>query len=181
MHSQARKAVFLDRDGVLVRERGDYNYLPSHFSLNRAIVPDLRWLAAQGYLLLVITNQSGIAKGIYTHGHVRRFHRRLHAALLAEGVTITDFFYCPHHPSVSSCLCRKPAPGLYRKAMAMYHIDPDRSLAFGDQPRDVEAARAAGIRRAFLVPANPASLRAYIRGPEGNRWEDGKGADSASG
>ncbi len=163
MTGGSRKAVFLDRDGVLVEERGDYNYLPAHFRLNRAIVPDLRAFVRAGYLLIVITNQSGIAKGIYTHAHVRRFHERLRKALAEEGAPVTGFFYCPHHPSVSACLCRKPAPGLFQKALAMYDVDPGASLAFGDQPRDIAAARAAGIRRAFLVAPNPSSLQQYMK------------------
>ncbi len=158
-----RKAVFLDRDGVLVRERGEFNYLPTHLELNRAVVEDLQAFQQAGYLLIVITNQSGVARGIYTEDHVRRFHRLLASRLEAEGVRIIDFFYCPHHPSVSRCLCRKPAPGLYLKAMAMYDIDPSESVAFGDMARDIEAARAAGVVRAFQVPPNPSSLRAYMK------------------
>jgi len=145
-----------------VRERGAFNYLPTHLHLNLDIIDDLRAFQSAGFLLLVITNQSGVARGIYTERHVQHFHRLLAHQLQMRGVVIDGFFYCPHHPSISKCLCRKPAPGLLLKAMAIHGIDPAASLAFGDMDRDIEAARSAGIRRAFKVPSNPDSLRRYV-------------------
>src|SRR5688572_20594320 len=102
------KAVFLDRDGVLIEERGTYNYLPQHIVLNQSAGEALSRLKKAGYLLIVITNQSGIAKGIYGHKDVLNAHKLIQQQLEAFDVQLDDIYYCPHHPEVTQCLCRKP-------------------------------------------------------------------------
>ncbi|NLJ06234.1 MAG: HAD family hydrolase [Sphingobacteriales bacterium] len=160
------KAIFFDRDGVIISERGDYNFLPEHIDFVEDIVESCQILQEKGYLLIVITNQAGIAKRRYQHKHVMQMHKIISNFFKSYGVHIHDFFYCPHHESTSRCLCRKPGTLLLEKAIAMYQIDPKQSFLIGDSPRDVEAAENAGIR-ALLIEKNT-SLLPYI----GNKFFD---------
>src|SRR5947207_2404122 len=111
------KAIFLDRDGVINKERGDYNYLLEDFILNDIAEPLLEF-QKRGYLLIVISNQSGIGKGLYTHEQVDYLHLHLQRVLKNKGITLTEIYYCPHHPTTSNCLCRKPDSLLLEKAIA---------------------------------------------------------------
>lgn len=140
------KAAFLDRDGVLNRERGEHTWRLADFEVLPGVPEALARLAAAGWLLVVVTNQSGIGLGLYGHADVENVHRYLHAALARHGVALTDVYYCPHHPTKGRCLCRKPGHLLLQRALARYHIDPARSVFIGDRDRDVEAAVAAGVR-----------------------------------
>jgi D-glycero-D-manno-heptose 1,7-bisphosphate phosphatase len=156
MNQQAERmqaAVFLDRDGVLNKELG--MYVTSHELLEVLphVPPLLRRLQDAGFLLVVITNQGGIAKGLYTHGDLELIHAKLATALEQEGVQLTGLYYCPHHPDFTQCLCRKPGSLLIEKAMARYSIDPARSWMIGDRERDLQAAAAAGVS-SFLVESN---------------------------
>ena len=139
------KALFLDRDGVINRERGQYTWRKEDFTLTPGIVPFLQAAQAKGYLLIVITNQGGIAKHAYTHEDLQVVHDYMRTLLAQEGIRLTDIYYCPHHDSVSKCLCRKPEPLLFEKAVAQYGIDREASLYVGDYDRDTEAGRRAGI------------------------------------
>jgi D-glycero-D-manno-heptose 1,7-bisphosphate phosphatase len=154
------KAVFLDRDGILIRERGDYNYKSSDIDMVEGIAEALRELSKYGFIFIVITNQGGIGKGLYTHGRVKEIHRQLKAFFAMENIRITDFFYCPHHPQSSACLCRKPDSLMLEKAMALYNIDPSKSWFIGDNERDELAGKKAGLRT-LLVPSN-VDLREHI-------------------
>src|SRR5438477_10781481 len=102
------KAVFLDRDGIIIRERGDYNYLHTDLEMVPGLVEALGELKKHGYIFIVITNQGGIARGLYTHSTVEYFHEHIKDHLAKGGIKIKDFFYCPHHPEIGNCLCRKP-------------------------------------------------------------------------
>ena len=146
METNKNKAVFLDRDGVLIEERGEYNYLPEHINLNDDVAEALELLQKNGYLLVVITNQSGIARGIYSHDDVHRAHHKIENSLNKKGINITAFLYCPHHPSVTNCLCRKPDSLMIEKAIARFNIDPEVSYFIGDAERDEEAAKKAGVK-----------------------------------
>jgi D-glycero-D-manno-heptose 1,7-bisphosphate phosphatase len=150
------KAVFLDRDGVINRERGDYTYLLEDFVLND-ITDALTELQRRGYLLIVISNQSGIAKGIYTHEQVNYLNLHLERVLKNKGVMLTDFYYCPHHPDYSRCLCRKPDSLLLEKAIARYAIDVARSYFIGDARRDEDAGKKAGVKTIRIEPNSPLS------------------------
>jgi D-glycero-D-manno-heptose 1,7-bisphosphate phosphatase len=143
--SKTNKAVFLDRDGVIVEEAGHYNYKAEHITINEGIVESLKKLQDKGYLLIVITNQGGIAKGLYGHKEVREIHKSLRNFFQSYGIKITDFYYCPHHDKQGKCLCRKPDSLMLEKAMAKYQIDPKQSYFIGDSDRDVEAAEKADI------------------------------------
>lgn len=139
------KALFLDRDGVINRERGQYTWRKEDFVLTPGIVPFLQAAQARGYLLIVITNQGGIAKHAFSDEDLQVVHDYMRTLLAREGIRLTDIYYCPHHDSVSKCLCRKPGTLMFEKAAAQYGIDPKASLYVGDYDRDEEAGRRAGI------------------------------------
>lgn len=154
------KAVFLDRDGIIIKERGEYNYKEDHIQIVEGIVEALKKLQDKGYLLIVITNQGGIGKGLYTHARLREIHRDLKSFFASYGIKIMDFYYCPHHPVTSACLCRKPDSLMLEKAMARHNIDPEASVFIGDNQRDIDAGVKAGVPT-ILVPGN-ADLNDYI-------------------
>ncbi len=140
------KALFLDRDGVLIKERGDYNFLDEHFILNENIIPLLQLAQKKNYLLIVITNQGGIAKGLYDHKHVKKMHGHISEALKKHKIEILDYFYCPHHSTIEKCLCRKPNSLMLEKATAIHNIDRSKSIMIGDRITDKQAAEKIGIR-----------------------------------
>lgn len=151
----SRRAVFLDRDGVINRERGAHTWRVEDFELLPTVAEALRALGEAGWLRIVITNQSGIGLGLYTHADVERLHAYLHAQLANDDAGLDAVYYCPHHPTQGRCLCRKPGALLLERAIARYGIDPSASVMVGDRERDVEAAAAAGVR-GILVPPNMA-------------------------
>lgn len=155
------KAVFLDRDGVLNRERGSHTWTMEDFEVLPDVPRALRLLQDAGWLLVVITNQSGIGSGLYGHGDVAVLHGYLHAMLAEHGVRLTGVYYCPHHPSRGRCLCRKPGGLLLQRAVARYGIDPGASVMIGDRERDMVAAAEAGVR-GILMGAN-SSLLTVVR------------------
>lgn len=149
----ARKAIFLDRDGVLNRERGEHTWRLEDFEVLPDVPMALARAQAAGWSLVVITNQSGIGLGLYGHAEVERLHRYLHAMLAEQGVSLMDILYCPHHPTRGKCLCRKPGSLLLERAIARHGLDPGASVFIGDRARDMEAASGAGVH-GILVDAN---------------------------
>ncbi len=147
------KAVFLDRDGVINRERGEHTWKKEEFELLPDVIDALQLLKKDGWMIVVITNQSGIGLGLYDHSHVTEIHGILKNWSARGGVQVDDIYYCPHHPSIGKCLCRKPGSLLLERAIARYHIDPAASVMIGDRERDIQAAGSAGIR-GILVEAN---------------------------
>lgn len=140
------KAVFLDRDGVLNRELGDYVCKFEDFHVWEHNFKPLKELISRGYLLLIATNQGGLAKGWYTEEILAQMHNHLKDEYSKHGITFTDVYYCPHHPNFTGdCDCRKPKPGMLLKGMADHNIDPSKSYFIGDKFTDVEAAEAAGM------------------------------------
>src|SRR5476651_2468368 len=155
--SAKNKAIFLDRDGVLNKELGDYVCRVEDF-----IVLDnfesLKTLQDRGYLLIVATNQGSLAKGWYTEADLAKMHQLLRDTYKAHGVEFTDIFYCPHHPDFTGpCDCRKPKPGLLLQGIAKYNIDPSLSYFIGDRERDVEAGTAAGVKGILINSDQPIS------------------------
>ena len=148
-----RSAVFLDRDGVVVRERGEHTWRMEDFEVLPTVADALKAIRAAGKLIVLITNQSGIGLGLYGHAEVERLHIYLHAHLVQQGAAIDAVYYCPHHPTQGRCICRKPGSLLLERAIARYGIDPSASVMIGDRDRDVEAAEAVGVR-GILVEAN---------------------------
>ena len=145
------KAIFLDRDGVINEEVGDYVYELENLVIIEGLAETLLALQEKGFLLIVITNQSGIAKGIYGHKEVEAIHNSILKDLKGKGIEITAFYYCPHHPDHSKCLCRKPGSMMVEKAIAQFNIDPSASYFVGDRDRDVEAGEAAGVKGVKIV------------------------------
>jgi D-glycero-D-manno-heptose 1,7-bisphosphate phosphatase len=136
------KCVFLDRDGVLNEERGDYTYKTEDFVVVPGVVEALQLLKSRGYLLVVVTNQAGIAKGLYTRADVLACHDKMQQAC---GHLIDGLYYAPAHPSVSASLARKPDSLMLERALARFQIDPAQSWLVGDRLRDIAAARKVGV------------------------------------
>ena len=150
-----RAAVFLDKDGTLIVDV-PYNVAPEHIRLTHGAVEGLQALHAAGYLLVVVSNQSGVARGLFTEEALVAVEAHVRALLTAAGVPLAGFYYCPHHPDGSveryavTCRCRKPAPGMLSQAAREHGIDLARSWLVGDILHDVEAGRRAGCRTVLL-------------------------------
>lgn len=140
------KAVFFDRDGVINHDPGDYTYLLEEFTINPGIPENLKRLQDAGYKIILITNQGGISKKIYTHNHVEAIHKYLADELNKVDVKLTEIYYCPHHNNNENCICRKPNSLMIQKALARFDIDPKQSYMIGDKMRDVECAENAGVK-----------------------------------
>ena len=147
------KALFLDRDGVINHDPGDYTVSPEEFIILPTVVDALVMAKSKGYLIIVITNQGGIAKGLYTHETVAHIHEILHRTCQGSGVEIKRIFYSPHHPEFGNSLTRKPERLLIERALALYQIDPSKSVMIGDRERDIQCAQQVGVR-GILIPTN---------------------------
>jgi D-glycero-D-manno-heptose 1,7-bisphosphate phosphatase len=146
------KAIFLDRDGVVNKERGEYTWRVEDFIINEGLDEFILHFQQKGYLVIIISNQGGIGKGVYTHEDVIKAHTYLEETLKQKGVTLTDIYYCPHHPNAGKCLCRKPEPIMLEKAIARYNVDVNLSVFIGDSKRDVEAGEAVGLHTLLVRP-----------------------------
>lgn len=144
---QKQKCVFLDRDGVLNRERGDYTYKLDEFEVLPGVPEALKLLKQNGYLLIVVTNQAGIAKKLYKKEDVLACHSKLQASCAAA---IDDLYFAPGHPNFSESLSRKPDSLMLERAMAKYNIDPNQSWMVGDSLRDIEAAAKVGVKSVLV-------------------------------
>ncbi len=150
---RARKpAAFLDRDGVLIRDHG-YVYQPKDLEILPGVYQGLKLLKERGYWLILVSNQSGVARGLFTCQDVDTFHQALQAELALHHAPLLDgLYYCPHHPEGSvaafrkACTCRKPGIGLIEQATLDFPIDWSRSLLIGDKDSDIECAINAGIK-----------------------------------
>lgn len=151
-----RKAAFIDRDGVLNEERAFVHRIED-FVFVPGAVEALAALKAAGYLLIVVTNQSGIARGLYSEADYLELTDQLRERLAARDIGLDAVEHCPHLPDApvaryrQECDCRKPRPGMLRRAIQRLDIDPGASFLVGDRLSDLEAGRAAGIGRCFLV------------------------------
>jgi D-glycero-D-manno-heptose 1,7-bisphosphate phosphatase len=168
-----QRAVFLDRDGTLVHPR-HYPSRPEELELYEGVEPELRALQHMGFRLVVITNQSGVARGLFTTDDLERMHARLRDDLAAWDVRLDGIYYCPHHPDgvvsplAVRCACRKPRPGLVFRAAADLHLQLRGSWFVGDILDDMEAGNRAGCRTVLVdlgtEPPPDASIRrpAYV-------------------
>ncbi|MCA0427751.1 MAG: HAD family hydrolase [Bacteroidetes bacterium] len=147
-----QKAVFLDRDGVLNREVGDYIKQLSDFELLPHAFEGLKILKEKGYLLIVITNQGGIAKGEYTREAMHEMHGFMRREFEKQGILLDAIYYCPHHPIQTNCLCRKPESILVEKAIAKFNINPEQSWFIGDKQRDIDSGNKAGVKGVLIEP-----------------------------
>ena len=149
------RALFLDRDGTInvdhgyVHDKAAFEFIPGIFELCARA-------CARGYLIIVVTNQSGIARGYYTEREYAALTRHMKRVFAAHGVRITAVYHCPKLDGPD----RKPAPGLFLKARRRYGLDMANSVSVGDKPRDVEAGRAAGVGRNFLYTGTEECFKA---------------------
>lgn len=154
--ARAGPAAFVDRDGVINEERSHVHRVDD-FVLLPGVVEGLMTLQSAGYRLVVVTNQSGIARGLYTHADYRVVTQHMQALLARRGVVLAGVYHCPHHPTAGLgdlrrvCDCRKPLPGLLLRAAAELGLDLSRSVLVGDRRSDIEAGRAAALAAAVLV------------------------------
>ena len=119
------KAVFLDRDGVINHPKKNYYvYRVEDFMINRGVVEALQYFQEKGYLLFVVTNQGGVSKKKYTLEDVEQVHAHMETELHRHGIDLSAILYCPHHPKMENCLCRKPKPLMLEKALAQFDVDP---------------------------------------------------------
>jgi len=164
-------AVFLDRDGTLVEPR-HYPSRPEDLHLFPGVAGELRSIQRDGYKLVVITNQSGLARGLFSELDLARMHQHLATTLREQGVDLDGIYYCPHHvdgvvPHLAiECDCRKPRPGLLRRAALDEDIDLERSWFIGDILDDVEAGRRAGCRTILVDLGTESPPTSDLRTPE---------------
>jgi D-glycero-D-manno-heptose 1,7-bisphosphate phosphatase len=136
-----RKALFIDRDGIINEDTG-YPHKPEQIRFNEAVFPLCRTAAEKGYCLIVITNQAGVAKGKYTEEDVHSLHEWMAGEFKKRGIAIARFYYCPHHPEATvpayrqTCNCRKPKPGMIEQAAKDFNLDLKKSLVIGDKHSD---------------------------------------------
>lgn len=154
------KAIFLDRDGVLNHDPGDYTMSLDEFHILPGVLDSLKRLHSAGYLLILITNQAGISKGLYTHETVREIHAFFTHECENVGVPITAIYYSPHHEAFGKSLSRKPGSLMIERGLARYNIDPKKSWMIGDKQRDLDAAAKAGVG-GILIETN-ASLKEVV-------------------
>ncbi|CAM3750333.1 D-glycero-beta-D-manno-heptose 1,7-bisphosphate 7-phosphatase [Roseateles saccharophilus] len=166
-----RKAAFLDRDGVINIDHG-YVYRWEDFAYVPGVVQALLRLQAAGYALVIVTNQSGIARGYYDEAALQSLHDALRTDLVQQGVTLDAIEYCPHLPDGSvaryavDCDCRKPAPGMLLRSAKALGIALADSLMFGDKFSDIEAGRAAGVGRCLRLAKNGEPGRSGVDHPD---------------
>lgn len=144
------KALFLDRDGVINIEK-DYLYKIEEFEFIDGIFELCKHYKALDYLIIVVTNQSGIARNYYTENDFDVLTSWMKEEFLKRDIEISSVYHCPHHPSVSGeCSCRKPHPGMLMSASKEFDVDLLNSIIVGDKERDVEAGLNAGLKESYL-------------------------------
>jgi D-glycero-D-manno-heptose 1,7-bisphosphate phosphatase len=150
-----RRAVFVDRDGTLNLER-EYLCDPAEFRFFPGVPQAIRRLREAGFLVIVVTNQSGVARGYFTLAEVDSLHAHIQSLLAAQGTTLDAFYVCPHHPQGvppfrKTCSCRKGEPGMLLQAARDFHIDLARSFMIGDKASDLEAGEKAGCSSLLVL------------------------------
>ncbi|MFX1378920.1 MAG: D-glycero-beta-D-manno-heptose 1,7-bisphosphate 7-phosphatase [Promethearchaeota archaeon] len=149
--SEKKKAIFLDRDGVINRE---VNHLsnPDDFEFIEGSIEALKILKQKGFLLIIITNQAGIARGIFTEETLIKIHDKMIARLKQDEIELDEIYYCPHHPDFTGpCNCRKPHPGMILKAEIKYDIDLANSYFVGDTLNDIQTGKAANCKTVLVL------------------------------
>lgn len=150
------KAVFLDRDGTLIKER-HYLIDPAHMEFEYGVPEGLRLLQRHGFQLFMVTNQSGIARGYFTESQFFTFQDYLLQRFSDEGIHFAGYYYCPHHPTegrgmyMTDCDCRKPKPGLINKAIEEFGLSKEESYMIGDKGSDIEAGHSAGLKSILVL------------------------------
>jgi histidinol-phosphate phosphatase family protein len=156
MTPSSRRAVFLDRDGVINKKAPSPDYVKTwdEFSFLPGVVTAIRRLNEEGFLVIVVSNQRGVARGLVTERRLRQIHARMVGELGRAGARIDGVFYCPHDLE-DACECRKPQPGLLIRAAQAHDVDLRRSWMVGDQESDIEAGTRAGCKTILISPKRP--------------------------
>ena len=145
------KALFLDRDGVINKNYG-YVFSMKNVVWLKSAKEAIRYAYVKKYLIIIITNQSGVARGIYSENDIKKLHHEINKQLKMRNCKIHDFFYCPYHPKYGNkkyrrnSYLRKPNPGMILKAIKKWNINRDKSLMIGDKKIDMVASKKAGLR-----------------------------------
>ncbi|SHI16324.1 D-glycero-beta-D-manno-heptose 1,7-bisphosphate 7-phosphatase [Ferrimonas marina] len=151
-----RKTVFLDRDGVINIDHG-YVHTPEQFEFVPGVLEACHRLVEAGFQLIVVTNQSGIARGYYDEAQFAKLTEWMQAQFAQAGAPLTAVYYCPHHPEkgiapyVTACDCRKPEPGMLLRGKAEHQADMAQSYMVGDKADDMTAGKSAGVKAKILV------------------------------
>lgn len=145
-----RPAIFLDRDGTINEPVGFVNHM-SLFRLFPWSTEAIRLINREEYLAVVVTNQSGVARGLYPESLVHEVHKSLKATLSQSGAHLDGVYYCPHGPVQEDCECRKPRPGMLRQAEQELDVDLSRSVVVGDSYTDLQLGWAVGARSALVL------------------------------
>lgn len=145
------KALFLDRDGTINIEK-DYVYKIEDFEFLPGIFELIKKYQDNGFLIIIITNQSGIARGFYTDKDFKILNDWMIQSFKSEGIKISKVYYCPHHPKITGdCSCRKPKPGMINQAIEEFNIDRVNSVLIGDKKRDILAGQNAEIGKNLYI------------------------------
>jgi D-glycero-D-manno-heptose 1,7-bisphosphate phosphatase len=153
------KAIFLDKDGTLIPDI-PYNINPHVVTLQPDSIEGLKLLQNEGYLLIIVSNQSGVARGYFTEEKLQAVEIKMKELLAEHGILLSGFYYCPHHPKGIvklfniNCDCRKPMPGMLLKAAIEHNIDLTKSWMIGDILNDVEAGNRAGCKTVLIDNGN---------------------------
>jgi len=150
------RAVFIDRDGTI---NVNYGYIsdPDDFKMYPGVAKGIKLLNEKGFKIIVITNQSGIARGYFSKGVLENIHEKMKKELSNKGANVDAIYYCPHHPD-EHCNCRKPNPGLLEKAVKEFDIDTEKSFIIGDRMLDVEVGYKIGCKT-VLVPEDKEKVK----------------------
>ena len=154
------KVIFLDRDGVINREIGNYIYNHKDFVINDGLEKALSNWDTKGYSFVIVTNQGGIAKGLYHKNDVENINVFLRNWFKSRKLNLLNILYCPHHNFIENCICRKPNSLMFEKIIARYAVSVKHSFMIGDSDSDVQAANKVGLR-AFKIKAN-SNLNEFI-------------------
>jgi len=144
-----KKVIFIDRDGVINKEIG-YLYRIQDFEFIDGVFDTCKHFLSLGYEIIIITNQSGIARGFYKEEDFLKLNKWMLEKFYKKDIRIHDVFHCPHGPE-DNCNCRKPKPGLFLKAIKKYSVDINKSWMIGDKETDIQSARDAGIGKTIIV------------------------------
>lgn len=148
-----KKAIFLDRDGVLVdNSQHYYIWKTDQLTLVDSAIENLKILSQKGFQLFIVSNQSGISRGLYSKDDVLNLHAELIQTFRNNNIEIAEIAFCPHHPEIEKCLCRKPDSLMLEKLVAKYKISKSASYLIGDSQSDMDAAEKAGIQGIQIIP-----------------------------